>query len=178
MKEGIPVGIYNGEIYIADTEHDGTVRRGCDGRICFTTLRPVSADALENLRNPDARREEYKDFWKEAVKSGATEEGFEEWLDGVWEDEFDEDDEEDYPGKDPSGVDVLSEEERKAADAFLESQGMDVATWECAGGYPPTFACYDSRDGEWRNRFVRWDYVFDSSEACRLLADEVVRYNK
>ena len=151
----IPVGIYDKEIYFVRLDEDGKLHRGIDGNPVFDVIRPVTEKDLELLRDPDERRDEYKDFWKQAVAADTTEESFDDWLDRVWEEDFDENDPEDFPGKDSSDCQYLTEDFRLAADAVLQGKyGITVGTWESAGGYPPT------RSG--RNDFKKWDYVFEA----------------
>ena len=74
----IPVGIYEKEVFIAKVK-DGKMARAYNGDLYFCdVLRPVSTDMLEKLRDPDVRRDEYKDLWKEAVYAGRTESGLDE----------------------------------------------------------------------------------------------------
>ena len=125
----IPVGIYDKEIYFVRLDEDGKLHRGIDGNPVFDVIRPVTEKDLELLRDPDERRDEYKDFWKQAVAADTTEESFDDWLDRVWEEDFDENDPEDFPGKDSSDCQYLDEEKRLAADGFLYNEyGMRVGT--------------------------------------------------
>lgn len=153
MKEKhLPVGIFNNEIFIARVE-DGKFK-GFDG-----VLRPVTTEQLNYLRDSSERREEYKDLWKEAVKEGVTEEGLDDWLESVWAEDFDEDDPEDYPGKDESDMEYLSDEDRLKADCFLSLYGVKVGTWESSGSYSPRSFYKD---------FKRFDYVFMNPDAERI----------
>ena len=154
MKEKhLPVGIFNNEIYIAKIE-DGKFKY-FDG-----VLRPVTTDQLDELRDPDERREEYKEFWKQAVAANATEESFDDWFEMLWAEEYDEDDPEDFPGKDASDVAYLSDEDRLKADWFLGLSGIEVGTWESAGSYSPRSSfCKD---------FKHFDYVFMNPDAERI----------
>ena len=151
MVQNIPVGIYKNEIFIASIE-DGVFNGS------FDVLRPVSTEQLVYLRDKYEREDEYKDLWKEAVRAGNTELGLDDWIDDVWEEEYDEDDEEDFPGKDSSFLDYLSEEDRKAADEYLETLGIEVGTWEASG-------CYSPVSFSKSKLFNGWDFVFDSDEA-------------
>ena len=152
MVQNIPVGIYNNEIFIARIE-DGVLAG-------FDVLRLVSTEQLDYLRDKYERTDEYKYLWKEAVKNDKTELGLDDWLDSIWEDEYDEDDEEDFPGKDSSFLDYLSEEDRKAADEYLETLGIEVGTWEASGCYAPVN--YFRKEN---NVFTGWQFVFDNDEA-------------
>lgn len=151
MVKNVPVGIYNNEIFIARIE-DGVMASS------FDLIRPVSVESLEYLRDRYEREDEYKDFWKQAVAADRTEESFSDWFDSVWDEEYDESDEEDFPGKDNSVVDLISEEERAEADNFLKTKGIEVGTWESSGRYSPG----NFHTG---NEFHGWDYVFDNPEA-------------
>ena len=170
----IPVGIYEKEIFIAKVK-DGKMARDYCGDLYFCdVLRPVSTDMLETLRDPDVRRDEYKDLWKEAVYAGRTEDGLDDWLEEVWEEEMDEDDPESYPGKDDSGCEYLTEDFRKEADDFLlKHEDIEVGTWESSGSYSPTFARYDHETGEWVSKFKKFDYVF-KNPLSKALAKEYV----
>ena len=164
MKEQyIPVGIYDKEIFIMRLE-DGKPHCGVDNKPCFGVIRPVEDSNLDYLRNQCEREDEYKNFWKEAVAADATEESFQDWYDSVWEEEFDEDDPEDFPGKDSSDCQYLDEEKRLAADNFLYNEyGMRVGTWESAGSYSPS--------GFRKEPFTGWDYVFNDPLSEKLAKD-------
>ena len=151
-QKHLPVGIFKNEIYIALVE-DGKFKH-FDG-----VLRPVTTDQLDYLRDPYERREEYKEIWKQAVNADATEDSLDDWLDAVWTDDYDEDDPEDFPGKDDSDVQYLSDEDRLKADWFLGLSGVEVGTWESAGSYNPRSFYKD---------FKHFDYVFMSPDAERI----------
>lgn len=170
----IPVGIYENEVFIAKVK-DGKMARAYNGDLYFCdVLRPVSTDMLETLRDPDSRRDEYKDLWKEAVHAGTTEAGLDDWLEEVWEEEMDEGDPESYPGKDDSGCKYLTEDFRKEADDFLlKHEDIEVGTWESSGSYNPTFARYDHETGELVSKFKKFDYVF-KNPLSKALAKEYV----
>ena len=152
MVRNVPVGIYNGEIFIVLVK---------DGKMTdsFDVIRPVTKEQLSYLRDKWERADDYKYFWKEAVASDATEQSFEDWFDAVWDEEFDETDEEDFAGKDDSFIYYLDEDERKAADAYMESQGVEIGTWESSGCYAPVSACTKDKT------FKGWEFVFDNDEA-------------
>lgn len=180
MKEqNIPVGIYNNEVFIAKVE-DGKFAKDYFGNPHFNgVIRPVSSDMLETLRNPDERRDEYKDFWKQAVQAGATEESFDEWLEEVWDEEMDEDDPESFPGKDESDCEYLTEDFRKEADDFLlENEGFEVGTWESAGSYSPNHERYNSETGEWSSDFKKFDYVFNNPLSKALAKEYIASLKK
>ena len=142
-EQHIPVGIYDTEIFIIRLV-DGKPYCGIDNKPIFDVIRPVEDSDLDRLRNQDERADEYKDFWKQAVAAGDTEESFQDWYDSLWEEEFDEDDPEDFPGKDDSDCQYLDEEKRLAADNFLYNEyDMRVGTWESAGLYPPREGVFD-----------------------------------
>jgi hypothetical protein len=160
MEKQTPVGIYNKEVFIAH-EFDGKITH-------FDVIRLVDEDSLEDYRNPDYRREEYKDMWKQAVAADATEQSFDDWFDDAWNESYDEDDPEDFPCKDDSDVCVLTEEEREEADRFIEENyGIIVGTWEASGCYDPEF-----RDG----KFAGWDYIFE--RGCKIAEDYVKKHRK
>ena len=180
MKEqNIPVGIYNNEVFIAKVE-DGKFAKDYYGDPHFSgVIRPVSSDMLETLRNPDERRDEYKDFWKQAVQAGATEESFDEWLEEVWDEEMDEDDPESFPGKDESDCEYLTEDFRKEADNFLlEHEDFEVGTWESAGSYSPNHERYNSETGEWSSDFKKFDYVFNNPLSKALAKEYIASLKK
>lgn len=170
----IPVGIHEKEIFIAKVKDGKMARDYCGGLYFYDVLRPVSTDMLETLRDPDSRRDEYKDLWREAVHAGTTEAGLDDWLEEVWEEEMGEGDPESYPGKDDSGCEYLTEDFRKEADDFLlKHENIEVGTWECSGSYNPTFARYDHETGEFRSKFEKFDYVFNNP-LSKALAKEYV----
>ena len=160
----IPVGIYDNEVFIARVEEGNALHRKIDNSISFDVIRPVSAEQLSYLRDMDERRDEYKELWKDAVRADATEESLDDWLEQVWDEEFDEDDEESFPGKDDSDTQYLTDELREQADAFLlENEGIEVGTWEASGSYEPAAG--------WRHEeYHGWDFVFDTDEARRIAA--------
>lgn len=133
MTKHVPIGIYNEEIFIAQIE-DGNI----DG---FDVLRVVEKDRLETFRDPDSEdtRSYYKDFWKAAVASNSTEASLSEFVEEIFNDgDYDESDEEDFPGKDEYGLQFLTEEQRKQADEFIEdTTDKEVGTWEDCGWYSP-----------------------------------------
>jgi len=152
MVQNFPVGIYDGEIFIARIE---------DGKIAgFDVLRPVTTEQLESMRDKWERADEYKDFWKDAVAHDMTEDSFEDWFDSVWDEEFDENDEEDFPGKDDSYLDYLDEEQREAADSYMEENGTEVGTWETSGWYEPK-----NTHSEKGKNFKKFDFVFPDEDA-------------
>lgn len=172
-EKHIPVGIYNNEIFIAKVGEDGKMAKGYMGKPYFNgVLRPVTESDLDRLRDSSEREDEYFDLWKQAVQADSTRESFDEWFDQVWGEEYDEDDEEDFPGKDGSDCQYLTEEFREEADSFLEKQGIKVGTWESSGSYSPTHETY--HDGEWRSDFKKFDYVF-SDPLSQALAKEYVK---
>ncbi len=138
MKEQhIPVGIYNTEIFIARVI-DGVPHSNFENRIIFDVIRPVSVGDLEHLRDPDYRMDDYEYLWREAVQAGRTTLGLQDWFNDIWGEEFNENDPEDFLGKDDSDTQYLGEEDRLAADTFLlNNYGLNVGTWESAGLYPP-----------------------------------------
>ena len=175
MKEqNIPVGIYKNEVFIANVE-DGKFAKDYFGNPHFSgVIRPVTTDQLEDFRDPDEFREDYKDRWKEAVNADATEDSFDDWFDMVWNEDYDEDDPEDYPGKDDSDCEYLTEDFRKEADNFLlEHEDIEVGTWESAGSYSPNHERYDSETGEWVSDFKKFDYVF-KNPLSKALAKEYI----
>ena len=175
----IPVGIYEKEIFIAKVRDGKMAMNYCGSRYFCDVLRPVSTDMLETLRDPDSRRDEYKDLWKEAVYAGTTEDGLDDWLEEVWEEEMDEDDPESYPCKDDSGCEYLTEDFRKEADDFLlKHEDIEVGTWECSGSYNPTSAGYDHETGEWRSKFKKFDYVFNNPLSKAIAKEYVDSLNK
>ena len=154
MRKYVPVGIYDKEIFIANLEND---------KICgFDVLRPVTAEQLDRLREPDEIREYLREDWKLAVQGDHTESSLDEYVEECM-DEYDLDENEEmYPGKDESGLENLSYDERDEADAFMEKEyDMTVGTWECSGWYAPT-STFSNRTYE------GFDYVFDNTEAKKL----------
>ena len=176
-KQYIPVGIYKNEVFIVELE-DGKARVGIDKVPIFDVLRPVSAEQLESYRDPNQREDEYKDFWRESVAAGRTEDGFDDWFEDVWSEEFDEDDEEDFPGRDDSYTEHLVDDLREEADEFLATRGIDVASYTCGGSYPPTMDTYHRDTDSWYSDFKKWDYVFKSPEAQKIAADFVKKHRK
>lgn len=151
-KQPKAVGIYNNEIFIANFNEDGTI-------MGFDVLRPVSTSQLEYFRDESEIKERVRDLWIEAVRTGRYEDSLDDYAQGVI-DETDMDDEENYPFKDESGLEYLTEDEREKADAFLlETEDIEVGTWEASGSYSPTIEVHHN-DG-WYSDFKKFDLVFD-----------------
>ena len=157
MRNYVPVGIYNNEIFIAEIT-DGKMNSS------FHVLRPVTKNQLDTLRDKYDREDEYLENWKQAVAADLTTQGFNEWFEDVWDEEFDEDDEEDFPGKDSGCLDYLGETDRQAADDYmnaeLEDEGEEIGTWEDSGWYAPVNS-FRNDSAPWHG----WDFVFDNKEA-------------
>ena len=154
-EKSIPVGIYNKEIFIA---------RIIDNKIVnFDVLRYVTASQLEDYRDFDNIREQCRELWVEAIKAGQTEDSLDDFTDSIIAD-TDMDDEENYPFKDWSDTDKVSDEQYEQANAFIEEEyGDTVGTWECSGCYPLTIDRYHE-DG-WYSDFKKFDYIFEDEEA-------------
>lgn len=120
------IGMYDKEIFI-EGEHN------CD------VIRLVDKDTLKELRTAEGQINYGADeLWKEAVRCGATTDGLDDWLEEYMNESFDECDEEDFPCKDNSFVDELTDEERAIADKYiLDTYGIEIGTWEASGCYPP-----------------------------------------
>ena len=156
------VGIYDKEIFLVKIENGKPVNN-------FDVLRLVTKDQLESLRDPDDEdtRYNYKDLWKMAVAAGHYEGSLDDYIEEAF-DEYDlDDDKEMWPGKDESGPENLTAEEREAADKFIEERyGIEVGTWECSGSYAPTHETY--HNGEWYSDFRGFDFVFDGKLAKKV----------
>ena len=147
------VGIYNKEIFIANFEEDGSIRG-------FDVLRPVTKEMLDDLRDAGTYKDYCKDLWKCAVQQDTTELGLEDFAQELIDEADVDNDEESFPCKDESGLEYLTENERKQADKFLlDEYDIEVGTWECSGSFPPTHDVYHE-DG-WYSDFKKFDYVFD-----------------
>jgi hypothetical protein len=153
-RKFVPVGIFGKEIFIANLEN-GKIRG-------FDVLRPVTEEQLETLRDPDNIKDYLREDWKLAVQNDATESSLDDFVDeAVQEYDLDEN-EEMYPGKDESGLENLTIDERDQADAFMENEyDMTIGTWESSGWYAPT-----STFG--KEKYNGFDYVFDTPEAHEL----------
>ena len=153
MEQHIVTGIYNKEIFIACVE-DGKVKK-------WDVIRPVSAYLLAELRDPDTYKEYCRDLWKDAVHSGNTELGLQEFAQECIDEADVDNDDEAFPYKDDSDCQYLIDELREEADTFLEeNEGFEVGTWESAGCYAPA----SFGDGA----FTGWDYVFSTPEAKKM----------
>ena len=149
------VGIYNQEIFIADLNADGSLRRGIDGHPIFCVLRAVSTDDLESYRDEDEIREYARELWQGAVAAGNYDGSLSDYAEEIIAECNMEDDEEAYPWKDDSWCYVLEDDDvRERADAFLEeNDGIEVGTWEASGFYAPD------------KNFKGFEYVFDEEIA-------------
>ena len=167
-RQIIPVGIFLNEIYLINLE-GGKPVTGIDKEPIFDVLRPVSASDLENLRDEDEIKEYVRDLWMEAVRSGHYEGSLDDYTQEVIDESNMDDDEEDFPFKDSSYCEYLTDDLRKEADTYLdEHKDIEVGTWEASGTYPPTMKrARGTADGnhEWVNMFHGWDYIFNTPEA-------------
>ena len=147
------VGIYNQEIFIANFNEDGSI-------MGFDVLRPVTKDMLEELRYVDSYKPYCEDLWIEAVRNGNYEGSLEEYAQELIDEADVDNDEESFPGKDESGLEYLTLNERNDADEFLlDEYDIEVGTWESSGWYDPTHKVYHE-DG-WYSDFKKFDLVFD-----------------
>ena len=153
MEKQVPVGIFDGEIYIAniDTKTD-KIRN-------FDVLRPVSEDDLDSRRSDDNVRDYCKEQWQMAVSSGYYEESLDTFIEEQEEEYEVDDDDENFVGKMADALDYLSDEDRQEADEFMsEHEGIEIGTWEDSGCYAPS-SSFGSKD------FKKFDYVFKNEEA-------------
>lgn len=122
------VGIKDGELYIADYffNHGGNFN-GVTGWV----MRPLTETEIEAMNEPENYVEYYRGVWKDAVRTGRTEDGLEDFAEDAarWEEGL-------YPGDDPSFrdetesiVNALSEVNR---DEILNYCG-EYQTWQCSG---------------------------------------------
>ena len=147
------VGIYDKEIYIANLDENGNITH-------FDVIRPVTAQLLSDLRDPDTYQNYCEDLWKEAVRAGATKSSLLEFAEELIDEADVDNDEEAFPLKDDSDCDKITQEEREVADNFLlEVYGLEVGTWKSAGAYPPNSERYH-KDG-WYSDFKQFDYEFE-----------------
>lgn len=156
MKEkAVPVGIFQKEIFIALYR---------DGKLYgFDVIRPVEANVLEELRDPDSYQEYCEDLWKGAVQAGATRLGLREYAEQCIDEADCLNDDEAFPGKDESGCENLTPELRKEADNYLMDEcGVEVGTWECSGSFCPN---------SFYKNFKKFDYVFDNDAARKSAKD-------
>lgn len=152
MKEkGIPVGIYNKEVYIALYE-DGVFHG-------FGVIRPVTEEMLSDLRDADTYKNYCEDLWKCAVQAGNTELGLLDFAQELIDEADIDNDDEAFPCKDESDCQYLTGEYREIADAYLKGQGINVGTWESAGSYAPN---------SFNEDFKKFDYVLNKTEAQKF----------
>lgn len=159
ITQHIVTGMFNNEIFIARIEGGK--------RVGFDVIRPVSEKNLEERRDIDEMADSYKWMWKEAVAADRTEQGFDEWLQDIWDEEFDEDDPEDFPGKESSDCQYLTDEIRAKADEIVEAAtGEPVGTWESSGWYDPGHCGYKN------DKFTGWQYIFDKETALAFVKEK------
>jgi len=152
IEKSIPVGIFERELFIARVRGEEIIN--------FDVLRYVTESQLEDLRDFDNIREHCRDLWVEAVRAGDTEESLDDFTQSVIDD-TDMDDEENYPFKDDSDTDKVSEEQYEQANKFIEEQYDDiVGTWESSGWYcPGSFN---------KGKFSGWDFIFEDENAQKF----------
>lgn len=117
------IGLYNQQIFIKNGNN-------------YHVIRPVEKSVLEKLRTIEGLKEYgYDDYWRGSVNSGDTELGLDDFL-SLWLDECFYD--EDFPLKDDSFVNEVSDEEiAKANEYLLNEYGIEVGTWEFSGLFAP-----------------------------------------
>ena len=168
MNKHKAIGIYEREIFIAELDEKGNFKHFSD------VLRPVTASMLSDLRDADTYKNYCEDLWKCAVNAGSTELGLLDFAQELIDEADIDNDEEAFPLKDESGLEYLTEEERKAADDFLlEHENVEVGTWECSGSYSPTTSVPIGNDENgviWGTRFKKFDYEFDKNLAKQYYA--------
>ena len=153
MEKHIVTGIYDKEVFIAAVDEEGKIR--------WDVIRPVKAELLAELRDPDTYKEYCRDLWESAVHSGNTELGLQEFAQELIDEADVDNDDEAFPCKDDSDCQYLIDELREEADTYLEeNEGIEVGTWESAGCYAPA-----SFNG---GAFKGWDYVFSTPEAKKM----------
>ena len=153
IERSIPVGIFERELFIARVRGEEIIN--------FDVLRYVTESQLEAFRDFDNIREYCRDLWVEAVRAGNTEESLDDFTQSVIDD-TDMDDEENYPFKDGSNTEKVSEEQYEQANKFIEEQYDDiVGTWEASGWYSPV-SSFNKR------KFSGWDFIFEDENAQKF----------
>lgn len=125
-----PIGIYNGELYLAENDFNGTQN--------MCVLRYITKDDLEYKRSYTGTRECVEEIWREQVYNGDETCSLDEYVEMVMNDEIIDD--EDFVGKDDSWCEVFEDYEilRELVDKFiLDECGEEVGTWEASGCYTP-----------------------------------------
>lgn len=136
------VGLLDGEIFFVKME-DGTPHLGCNRIPVYDVIRHVDRDTMRYLQTDP---ESVRDLWVEAVRTGYTDDGLTDYFEQLVDDSFDESiwDGEAWPYKDESDCDSLTDDYRKAADEWLETnKGIEVGSWESSGAYPPPSMDFD-----------------------------------
>lgn len=143
MTTKIPVGIYDNELFMAETEWNEEkqkydVHRGIDNIPVLSVIRPVMISQLENFHDPNYMAGYIKDLWRQAVAHGSCECSLTDFVQQCMNEEDDGD--ERFVGKDESDCDIFEcdEELRLLCDKFVEyHENEEVGTWESAGAYSP-----------------------------------------
>lgn len=132
------VGMIGNEIFFAEIDPDGRIHCGGDGVPVYDVIRPVTRDQMEELQeDPDTVR----DLWQGEVAAGGTELGLADFFDSLMAECYGD---EDWPCKDDTFCEYLSDEDRAKADAYLsENEGMDVGSWEASGFFSPSSLDFD-----------------------------------
>ena len=91
-----------------------------------TSLAPVSQEYIDERNDIEAFKEEHEWLWKDAVSADATELGFDDYMQELFDDQECNSDGE-FFGHDNSSVHLVSDE-------FQEEHFPDAATFECIGG--------------------------------------------
>lgn len=125
-----PIGIYNGELYLAENDFNGTQN--------MCVLRYITKDDLEYKRSYTGTRECVEEIWREQVYIGDETCSLDEYVEQVLN--YDVCGDEDYVGKDSSWCEVFDYHEnlRKMVDDYiLQEYDDEVGTWEASGCYTP-----------------------------------------
>lgn len=142
-------GDIDGDYYVCDYifKHDKDFQGAT-----ATVLRPVSQDEYDNRTNPNNSdcQDYFRELWQEAVKSGNTEQSFQDWLELLMDDNGAE------SVFDPSGSEYW-DDIRKAEPELTEA---DYPVFECIGG------------GRSFSKGMKFDKVYDEKLLAKIMSVE------
>lgn len=108
------IGIKGDDVYVLDEVFE--YPDGFHGATGFS-MRLIMPDEINDLRGDDSYYDYYKEGWKEAVRTDATEDSLEEWSERAWEEE-----KQDYNAVFPGDWDHSFVDEFKKGLDYLEQQ--------------------------------------------------------
>ena len=154
------VGIKDDEIYVLEyTFGEDGEPKGFHGATGYS-MRPLKQYEIDDGNDPYNN----EDLWIEAVRTGETYLGLEDWVEQVLMENMTSDqlfpyDDTSYRWEFNELIDELPEEQKKIIEDVFGEKGVNFVEWTSSTGG----RCFDKDD--------KWDYVFNQK-----LLDEIMRF--